>query len=697
MIDYLQRFPFVRILLPFLAGILLEPVLPIKGSIPFLIILLLILPVICFIVRESEYYRNILGGLLFTLFFLIAGIYLSAEKNKPVVHIKADYYCATLIEKPVEKARSYKAEVLVTALIQGDSVITTREKLIIYFEKTGKAEALNPGSCIYFHQNPEEIENPGNPFEFDYKNYIGRQGISRQVYLKEQSWITSGNDPVFRITIMAEKVRDYLLDIYKSKGLTGTEFEILSALTLGYKKSMDPEIKQVFAATGASHVLAVSGLHVGIVYLVFNLFFGYLRKNRHTKYIFLLLAISFLWGFAFITGLSPSVQRSALMFTIVLIGENLRRPANIYNTLAASASVLLAINPTLFFDAGFQLSYAAVFGIVYFQPRLNALFSFKSKPAAYAWGLLTVSVAAQITTFPLSCYYFNQFPVYFWMSNFLVIPLAFVFIFLGIWILAFSPVAVVSGILAKIAILLVKILYILLQRIENLPGALVRGFNFPLIFMFLAFSLTVLLILFLETKKSRYFIIFSGLLVCSFLIASAIKIYQNQNKEIIAYKLDEPVLHLIYGRTNYILSAENILKNEFPVREINTVIKKERLLKPVIIPLETDYSDAVLQKRGNWLFFDGTIIGFPEKNCKWDTVCKPDIIITGNTFSKSTRFPEHALILNYSGIICTDNPVNENVYWIQKQGAWRFRCNTMFKKIRQNNFKKHLLYVTLSL
>ncbi len=208
-------------------------------------------------------------------------------------------------------------------------------------------------------------------------------------------------DPVFRLTVYAEKTRDYLLGIYSQNGLAGPEYEILSALTLGYKKSMDAEIKQVFSATGAAHVLAVSGLHVGIVYMVFNLFFGFLRRQKATRYPFLFLAVLFLWGFAFITGLSPSVQRSALMFTVVLIGENLHRPANIYNTLASSASLLLVVNPNLVLDVGFQLSYAAVLGIVYFQPIVAGIFRFTSKAGSYLWGLFAVSVAAQMTTFPL--------------------------------------------------------------------------------------------------------------------------------------------------------------------------------------------------------------------------------------------------------------------------------------------------------
>ncbi len=348
-------------------------------------------------------------------------------------------HCATLLEKPVLKSKSYRAEGIVTGVFYADSLTWASEKIVIYFAGNEKVEALRPGTMILFDRVPEVIENRGNPYEFDYKGYIARRGIRRQVYLNGDSWRPGGNDPVFRITVYAERTRDYLLGIYSQNGLAGPEYEILSALTLGYKKSMDAEIKQVFSATGAAHVLAVSGLHVGIVYMVFNLFFGFLRRQKATRYPFLFLAVLFLWGFAFITGLSPSVQRSALMFTVVLIGENLHRPANIYNTLASSASLLLVVNPNLVLDVGFQLSYAAVLGIVYFQPIVAGIFRFTSKAGSYLWGLFAVSVAAQMTTFPLSCFYFHQFPVYFWMSNFIVIPAAFLFIFLGILYSSLPP------------------------------------------------------------------------------------------------------------------------------------------------------------------------------------------------------------------------------------------------------------------
>jgi competence protein ComEC len=676
MIDYLQRAPFIRILLPFLSGIITESLVFFSLDRLLFIFLIVLFTALIVIIRRAGYYRDIITGNLFTLFFFVAGIFFTSEENKPKTYPDGSSYRATILEQPVEKPKSFKAEAIVTSLLSGDTVLTAREKIIVYFGKSDKIDSLKPGSSIVFSQTLREIYNQGNPFEFDYKGYVGKKGIFRQVFLKEDNWKKTGRDSSFNLAILAENTRDFLLDIYRRNGLSGTEFDILSALTLGYRKSMDPEITQVFAATGSTHVLSVSGLHVGIVYLMFNLAFGFLRKRKSTRLIFLGMAVIFLWAFSFITGLSPPVQRSALMFTIVLVGENLRRPANIYNTLAASAFIILVLNPNLIFDVGFQLSYAALFGIVYFQPRLDSIFDIPLKPVRYLWGLFTVSIAAQITTFPLSCYYFNQFPVYFWLSGFIVIPLSFVFIFLGIVILTTSPVPLIAGCLAKIAVFMVKFLVLSLQWIESLPGALLKGFNFPVGILLITSTLIIFLMLFMETRKLYYLRYVIILLIIGFLNSSGMKVIQNHQREIIAYKSEEPVLHLIFGRSNYIVSSAQLLKNDFPEWQVNPVIKHLRLKKPVDIPFEADYTDRILVKRGPYLFFDGRVIWLQNDEKQPDKSIIPDVIITKQSVSEAENLSDEVSIISYAKNFPAASK-KQNIHRVNEMGAWRFHTDLL--------------------
>ncbi len=658
----------MRILLPLVAGIALAMAFPIPPGAWIVFTLPVLLALAGFYFFLPGYNREVAGGAMISLFFLLLGFYQYRQVNKPLQPIPAGIYQATLLEKPVLKNRSYRAEGIITAVFRRDSLSGAKEKIIIYFAGDDSLATQDPGTVILFSRTPAMIENRGNPFDFDYKGYIARKGIHRQVFLNRDSWRTAGTDPVFRLTVYAEKTRDYLLGIYSRNGLSGTEYEILSALTLGYKKSMDAEIKQVFSATGAAHVLAVSGLHVGIVYMVFNLFFGFLRRQKAMRYLFLILAVLFLWGFAFITGLSPSVQRSALMFTVVLAGDNLRRPANIYNTLAASATLLLVADPNLLPDVGFQLSYAAVLGIVYFQPLLAEIFRFTSKAGNYVWGLFTVSVAAQMTTFPLSCFYFQQFPLFFWMSNFIVIPAAFLFIGLGMLILVTSPLPWISGFLAHAAALLVRGVYTGLQAIEGFPGSLVSGFNFSLSSLIISFTILFLVVLFLETKRARFLLMTMACASIFFLAGTAVRISQNNAREIILYNHKQPLVHLIYGRRNYIVAPGELFGDDFPEMTVKPVITRFHLGKPVLIPLESEFDDQLVIRKGNYLFFDGVVIGFDQEGYTWNEAFLPAIIVETGETGRNRGYPAGSRVVSYGRL---RNDETGNIHHVLTDGAFR--------------------------
>jgi competence protein ComEC len=675
MTEYLQRAPFVRILLPYLAGIFTDTGLGLYLTKPLLLLLLILFGALIPAGLRRNQPGNTRSGWLFTFFFFLLGMFISGEHHQPRSHPSANGYLVTLAERPVEKNRSMAAQGRVTGVHAGDSSFAAPEKISLFFPKDTVVASLQPGQRIYFSKQPQMIENQGNPFEFDYKGYAARNGFDRQVFLKQKEWIPAGTDPAIRLAILAEKTRNYLLDIYRRNGLSGNEFDVLSALTLGYRKSMDPAVTSAFAATGSTHVLSVSGLHVGIVYLMFTLAFGFLKRRKSTRLIFLVMAVFTLWIYSFITGMSPPVMRSALMFTIVLSGENLRRPANIYNTLAASAFLILIMDPNLVFDVGFQLSYVALFGIVFFQPRLDALLDIPFKPVRYLWGLLTVSIGAQLTTFPLSCYYFNQFPSYFWLSGFLVIPLSFVFIFLGMLILAISHFPVICGFLAKTAGILVKFMIGGLQWMQELPGSLIRGFNFPLAIMLIAVASVLCLMLFMETRKLFWFRMIFLFLIAGFLTGTFIKVRQNHQQEIIAYHTTEPVIHLVFGRSDYLLTSASLLKENYPEWLVKPVMKHLRLKDPVVIPFEEDYSDNVLIKKRNILFFNGSVLCIQNGKVPAPEKIKPDVLILDGTEFLNINPSDAKTVISYSRYPPA-NAETSGIYCIAKKGAWR--CSNNF-------------------
>ena len=380
-----QKIPFLRITIAFVFGIYLSGIYP--ANIVLLQVLAALLFILLFFLNKIyNYQHEISFGVLLTLLFLIFGSIFSIRYNKTPIFYNKGKMLATILETSEEKPNSIKNLIRIDNVLLNDSFIKTNEKMLVYFEKSDPAAALKPGNVILFEASPQLIQNNGNPYEFDYKSYMSRNKIYRQVYLKSETWHQT-SETKFSLIILSEKAREKLLNIYRNQKLGENETEILSALTLGYKRGLDPETKQVFSAAGAMHILAVSGLHVGIIYAVFIWFFGFLRKRKYGKYLFILLTLSVLWAYAFITGLSPSVLRAATMFSLLCVATNINRNASIYNSLAIAAFVLLLVNPNNLYEVGFQLSFAAVFGIVFLQPRISMLCTVRNRFLKFFWTL----------------------------------------------------------------------------------------------------------------------------------------------------------------------------------------------------------------------------------------------------------------------------------------------------------------------
>ena len=411
--DKLHSAPFVRLLVPFIAGIVLGDHCPPEWKWIFLALAVgfsLLLP---FLMNVS-FKREALYGcsLLLVLFFL--GIFIATDLKYRPEPLPNKVYFAIVNEYPEEREKSFR---IVIRLIE------PRIKILAYFEKTDSFPVVEPGSIVWLRGKPELLQKTGNPFEFDYHAFAIRNQIGHRIFLKRSDYHFL---PVRRAPSLAEEslvIRDRLLKIIENCGLKGPVFHLVSSVSLGARDELEPDITQSFSKTGVTHVLAVSGMNVAIIYVVLEFFLRFLNRKRWGILIQTVVILAGVWGYAFITGLSASVLRAAAMFSFIMIGKSLNRNSNIYNTLAASAFVLLCYNPSLVYDVGFQLSYAAVFSIVYFHPFIYGLHYFKFWIADQVWLMLTVSMAAQIGTIPFLLHYFHQFPTWFLLANLMVIPL----------------------------------------------------------------------------------------------------------------------------------------------------------------------------------------------------------------------------------------------------------------------------------
>lgn len=386
---------------------------------------------------------------------------------------EAAIYEVELTSSPITKERSVMCHAQTHSRTDSTGTHAVGKNVILYIAKDSSAAALRRGTRLLVSSSIAEPQTTGNPEEFDYGLYLRRQGIGGSGYVAADSWQVIGEKRGFSLLDFADDCRAYLLGIYRRMGLSGDEFGMLAALTLGYKDALTPELRESFSTTGAMHVLAVSGLHVGIIYAVFGWILSLLlRHTKRSERLKSALIIIFLWFYAFVTGLSPSVLRSTIMFSFMALAGIIGRKSQTYNTIFLSAFLLLLYKPTLLFDVGFELSYSAVVAIVYFQPKIVGLLHVRNRFLRWAWELTAVSLAAQIGTAPFSVYYFHQFPNYFLLSNFVVIPAATLILYGAVTLFATAWIPFVGAAVAWLLNWILKSMYFLITCIENLPHAL---------------------------------------------------------------------------------------------------------------------------------------------------------------------------------------------------------------------------------
>ncbi len=505
--EFLQNNPFFRLLIPLLAGIVFAQFVEIGLKI---FILFLIFSICLFsasyLIRKPEisYRFRWIFGLALWIFLFATGVFLSNQKadKSTFCHInQKGIFLVELTEKPIPKKNSFLCRVKL--INYTDSLLKTQPatgRVILYLAKDSASAKLVSGHRLLLETRFVAPDGVVNPDGFDFAAYLKRQGIGATAYLPSGRWKIYDRNTKFSLFRLAETAQEKLMNIYRRFGIDGDEFAVLAALTLGSKDALHPELRQNYTTSGGMHILAVSGLHVGIIYMVLMFLLKSLNRNQRLKIIKTIFVILFLWIYAFITGLPPSVIRATLMFSLIALGTSLDRRAQIYNTISASAFVMLLINPDFLFDVGFQLSFSAVVSIVYFQPKIAGWFIITNKALKWAWELTAVSLAAQIGTAAFSLYYFHQFPNYFLITNFVAIPFATLIIYTAIALFIVSGIPYISTIVAFVLHNLLRGLNISIEAIQALPYSLtVTSIN--LMQLAAIFGFIVLFTIYISNKK----------------------------------------------------------------------------------------------------------------------------------------------------------------------------------------------------
>ncbi|MBJ6116687.1 ComEC family competence protein [Pontibacter sp. BT310] len=536
-------YPFLRIALSFIAGILAYTTIG-EGFrfapevFTFFVALFLGLFIYSRSYRSAEV--NTWVGIVGLFCFASAGFWITELRTPHLqpnhlsnLNQKPTYYTGIVNDYVIQKP-GYQRTVLAVdkVLVNGSWQKATGQVQVTVPHDTPEEYTFTYGDKLLIKGSPLPVQGPLNPEQFNYKAYLQKKSIYHRQNLQAQQFAKLGNDPPNFLLYLSIKIRRYLEETIKENVQAKREAGISTALILGVKDDLDNDVRDSYAATGTMHVLAVSGMHVGLIFGVFLLLFKSVNLNKSQRLVFVTIVLTLLWLYAFVTGLSASVLRAVLMFSLVMIAMVWSRRHNIYNTLAIVAFLLLFYDPYFLFDVGFQLSFLAVLGIVTIHPAIYSLLDINNRFLDKIWELFSIAVAAQLITLPLGIYYFHQFPVYFWLANIVVVPVSSFGLYAGLLALVFYWVPYVSELLFAVHFGFIWVMNEINLLLSTFPNALINGLDITALQSWLLYSLLAFFTLFLVRKKLKY-LVFATCIVGVLSVQQILETIAQQNQKLL--------------------------------------------------------------------------------------------------------------------------------------------------------------------
>ena len=679
-------FPFFRLLFPFLGGIIFEIYLRIPiASLQIIIISISTLLLLWLIIKKLglNVRLNLVFGFLLCINLFLCGISITkantdSYKQNHFSHFISgnDFVLAKILEPCLEKEKSLKVPMQILAVKNNQEWVLCEGNAMFYFQKDLAGLELKYGDRLVLKTNFTDIKPPQNPSEFDYKLYLSFHNVYQQAYVKSGDWKFTGFNNGNFIKKFSYNLRDNLLATLRENNMTGDEYAVASALILGYEDKLDADVISAYASTGALHVLSVSGLHVGIVYIMLTYLFFFFDRFKFGFVIKAGLILVLIWFYAVLTGLSPSVLRSAAMFSFIIIGQSFKYNTNIFNTLAVSCFFLLMYNPFLIMEVGFQLSYLAVFGIVYIQPKLYDLWKTENWLLDKAWAITTVSIAAQLATFPLGLLYFHQFPNLFLFSNLLVIPVSTAILFLGIFLFAISKISFLAIIISKLLFWSTLFLNESVKWMEKIPHAIMQGISITIFETWMIYGVICLFVFFLIYKKKVYLYTSLLALIVVLTAQSLQSYYENKQKRFIVYSVPKAsAMDFISGKKNILYADSSFAHNSsrllFHVKHNwwNSGLNENNILEN-----NKEWKDEQLSIQENFIQFCGKRIviiddKFSVKNISTENKINVDFVV----LSKNPKLYIKDVTKVFSAKEIIIDGSNSN-YRIQK---WKLQCNDL--------------------
>ena len=534
------------------------------GFYNFLLVFLILL--IFLLVFKNRFLRTFLALILFFcigLFIVFCNDNRNFENyyNKHLTEKSFVKLSINKILKPGNYYYKYEANV-----VQVDSVKTIG-RVLLNINKKDNDEVLKVENQIYLSTTFKNLIPPLNPHQFNYKSYLAKQGIHHQLFVNNNEFLLLKNSN-FSLLGLSAKFRRIIQNSLQKYSFSKDEFAVISALLLGQRQDISKELITDYSRAGAIHILAVSGLHVGIILLILSFILKPFEKIKHGKFLKAFLIVLFLWMFAFIAGLSASVVRAVTMFTFLAIGSSFNKKNVVWFSLISSMFFLLIVRPMFLFDVGFQLSYLAVFGIVWIQPKLYTIWNPKFKVIDFFWRLFTVSIAAQVGILPLSIYYFYQFPGLFIASNLVIIPFLGFILMGGILVILLAVLNILPQFLADIYGAIISYMNAFVSWISKQEDFLLQELHLSFLLMIAFYGSMFLGLQFFIKRKLNIILYF----LVSIIVVQSIFLFQNKvqstQKEFI-----------VFHKSRKSLVGKRIGKNLFLKHNLDSLIFKENSIK----------------------------------------------------------------------------------------------------------------------
>ena len=617
--------PFVLLLMPLLSGIFLGVVFSFGNILPILQTCIFTI-VFTFCILNWKYadwkiYRKPwIGGILIHLFLFLLGIFL-AEKNKEINNSnhfskqKATSLIVTIIQEPKQTGNLIRFNSLVTHTSFNGKISVSSGSLVVALKlDSSQKNKFNYGDELLISNQYKPVDAPFNPAEFNYKLWLQHQNIYFQTFLNPNQYQLIATDRGNPIIAYALAIRQKLVQKYQKYLHDSDALSVASTLILGYRADLSADVLQSYSKTGTIHVLSVSGMHVALVYLIINVLLRFLNRKRSGVLMKALISIFLIWVYALITGFSPAVCRAAVMITFVIVGKTYNRHISMLNILLVSAFVLLLYNPNFITDVGFQLSYLAVVGLIILQPIIENLIEFKHQFTRRIWSLLSVSLAAQLITFPISVFYFHQFPVYFLLSNlFIVLPSALI-MYVGIAFLFVPDIPIIAK---PVAFILEKSIVGMnqgLSWIEHLPFGSWNKIWITTSEYLILYSIIICVFAWLVHRKSLLLQV-GAVFIVLFLVSFSYKKIQAQQQDEIVFLNLRKYYGIVFKKGNEAVVLTNLITSDKSFQySVQPYLDSCKLVKITLLNPNQNFANTVFIKQNKLVQFKNQLIFVADKD-----------------------------------------------------------------------------------